>query len=567
MEIDTRGSELDCSVTRYVARLPMEPRDEPGAIRYGFIAPARQREMVPRRDMLNRSMLQMLVVIVLLPVSAALQGVAQAPANTQPPSSTAAAAEAKAIAASSAPLVEPHMIAPPSDEPHQDLFGQHIQRSMTLLATSNKELHRPVRILLYGQSIVGSGAFTKYMGTYFAQRYPFADIQFDNLAIGGFGGDRLVRTAVHDLYPYYPDLMIFHVYAGQRSGEVERIISNVRRYTTSDIILFEDHRTKGQEISDASVGFWRYLAAKYDCELVEVSTEWPRYLKEHNLEPAQMLRDGTHPSVDGYAVLAALVERHLKYNPMFSDPWDTKVIRYEARRPLSEADDEIVLSGDGWTLDKEGIVGSDAKSKLHLEFEGNRVDLVAEHTKGDPGGTARILIDGKPPSADIGTTTISRPSAGPGTWFPAVMRVSHSKPLLTEDWTLKVTRISPDAKDFDYDVTGSKTGPDGSGNSLKMFRSKSGRVVIDPADWMLADIMKIFKETSAPPVGYEVHWKTIPQYVDVYKALPTVDAAKVYATTLAQGLTNGKHTLDILLNGDGPVPIEAIQVYRPPLHN
>lgn len=483
------------------------------------------------------------------------------------PVTTAAASEAKANAAAGQQVVEAHMIAPPSDEPHQDLFGAHLQRSMTLLESSNKEQRWPVRVLLYGQSIVGSTSFTTFMETYLQQRYPYADIQFENRAIGGFMADRLVRTSVHDLYPYYPDLLIFHVYGGQKTGELERIISNVRRYTTSDIVLFNDHRARDQEISEASAKYFRYLAAKYDCELVDVSTEWPRYLQEHALRPAQLLRDGVHPSVDGYAVLAQLIERHLKYNPIYSDPWDAKVRLYETKRPLAEGvNDEILLTGDGWTLDDEGVVGTSRSGKLHLEFEGNRVDLIAAHTKGaQAGGTAKILIDGKPPSQNPDTTAITLPSPGPGTWFPSIRRVSHTATLLAEDWTLRITRMNPNGKEFDFEVIGSKTGPDGAGSSTQVFHSNSGRVVIDPSDWMFADIMAIFKQTAPPPVGYEVHWKSIPMYVDTYTAPATTDGAKVYETTLAQGIPNGRHTLDIIPNGDGRIPIEAIQVYRPPL--
>src|ERR1039457_2093747 len=46
-----------------------------------------------------------------------------------------------------------HAIAPPSDEPYQAFYGAHIQRTMTLLETSNQDRKWPVRILLYGQSI------------------------------------------------------------------------------------------------------------------------------------------------------------------------------------------------------------------------------------------------------------------------------------------------------------------------------------------------------------------------------------------------------------------------------
>ncbi len=465
------------------------------------------------------------------------------------------------------PTQEPHLIALPDDEPGQELFGAHIQRAITLLQTSNSDTRRPVRILMYGQSIVGNSDFTKLMSDYLHQQFPYADIQLENRAIGGFEGPWLVRTAVHDLYPYYPDLLIFHVYGGQRSGEVERIISNVRRYTTADILLFDDHRLRDSEIQESSIGFWRQLAQKYNCELVDVSAVWPAYLHEHALQPAQLLRDGGHPNIDGYTLLTYLIGRHLRYNSIFPNTWQETVRTYDARRPLDEeVDDEIQLSGDDWLLHKEGIRGESSHGRLHLDFDGNRVDLIAAHLEaGQKLGSARVLLDGRPPSANPDVYAITRPSTGPGTWFPAVMRISHTKPLIVEDWTLRITRINKDASDFAFEVTGSKTGPDGSGTNTEVFVSRSGRVRIEPRDWLLAQIMKTFKQSSPPPVGFEVHWSVLPMFRDVYQAPDALDSAKVYETTLFQLISNTHHSVDIIPNGDGPVPIKALQVYRPPL--
>ncbi len=465
------------------------------------------------------------------------------------------------------------VIAPPGDEPQQELYGAHIQRTMTLLQTSNPERRWPVKVLMYGQSIVGSDVFTADIKKYLQQKYPNADVTLENRAIGGFQADRLVRTATSDLYPYYPDLVIFHDYDGSsraetgRSGELERMISNIRRYTTADIILFNDHLMMNEPLSEVSADYWRYLAAKYDCELVDVTREWPRYVEEHHLEVKALLRDRVHPNEDGLALLTALIVRHMRFNPIFSDPWDSKVRTYEAKRPMDEAvDDEIVTSGDGWKLDTEGIIGSKKGERLRLAFDGNRVDLVAAHTKpAVDGGTAQILIDGKPPSSFSAAYVASRPSAGPGTWWPALRRVVLGKNPVVEDWTLTVTSFSSDGSDVKFNLAGSKTGPDGSGSSREVFHSHSGRITIDPRDWMIAAIMKQFKQAAPPPVGYQIHWSVVPEFIDQYQAPKTDEAGKVYQTMLIQGISNGQHVLEILPNGDGPVPIASVTVYRPPL--
>ena len=465
------------------------------------------------------------------------------------------------------------VIAPPGDEPNQDLYGAHIQRTMTLLQTSNAQHRWPVRVLMYGQSIVGSDVFTSDIKEYLHDKYPFADLTVENRAIGGFQADRLVRTSISDLYPAYPDLLIFHDYDGSsrdetgKSGEIERMISNVRRYTTADIILFNDHLNLNEPLSGVSADYWRYIAAKYDCELVDVTREWPRYLREHHLEVKALLRDKVHPNEDGLALLTALIARHMRSNPIFSDPWESKVRTYEAKRSMDEAvDDEIVTAGAGWRLDTEGIVGNKRTDTLRLAFEGNRVDIVAAHTKlVVVGGTARILVDGKPPSSFASAYVATLPSKGPGTWWPALRRVILGNDPMVEDWTLTVTAISLDGKDLKFDLTGSKTGPDGSGTSAEVFHSKSGRITIDPRDWMFAAIMKQFKQAAPPDAGYQVHWSVVPEFIDEYRAPTTDEMGKVYQTMLIQGIPNGHHVLDILPNGDGPVPIASVIAYRPPL--
>ena len=60
---------------------------------------------------------------------------------------------------------------------------------------------------------------------------------------------------------------------------------------------------------------------------------------------------------------------------------------------------------------------------------------------------------------------------------------------------------------------------------------------------------------------YEVHWKVVPLFVDRYRPADVKDTSRKYETTLAQGLDNADHTLEIV----GEVPLRAVRVYRPPV--
>jgi hypothetical protein len=57
----------------------------------------------------------------------------------------------------------------------------------------------------------------------------------------------------------------------------------------------------------------------------------------------------------------------------------------------------------------------------------------------------------------------------------------------------------------------------------------------------------------------------VPQSVDEYTAPQVQDATIEYSTTLAQGLSNGKHTLELVGNGKNAPAISTIRVYTPPV--
>ena len=109
------------------------------------------------------------------------------------------------------------------------------------MATSTPAHHNAVRVLFYGQSITEQ-EWSKQVAADLRRRFPDADLDIQNRAIGGFASQLLGRPAEFDLYPFYPDLVIFHVYGGDK--EYEAIIHNIRSRTTADVMMQTDHVTQ-----------------------------------------------------------------------------------------------------------------------------------------------------------------------------------------------------------------------------------------------------------------------------------------------------------------------------------
>ncbi|MEG4282549.1 SGNH/GDSL hydrolase family protein [Microcoleus sp. A006_D1] len=429
-------------------------------------------------------------------------------------------------------------------------FGARIQRTMGLLAASTPTERRQVRILFYGQSITEQD-WWKDVAQDLKQRFPYADLIIENRAIGGFAAPILIRPSEHDLYPFYPDLLIFHVYGGD--ADYEAIIANVRRRTASEILLHSDHIDwvpTGNSDDSNSVKRYEWhnnhstkwlpeLADKYGCEIAEIRAPWLRYLQDNGLQPQQLLSDSIHLNAWGNFLLAALIKPHLRYNP---------------NSPQAPQD-----------LVKTYTVGSDVKwqdGKLVLEFEGNRIDAIADKTFNGKAIAAKIAIDGKKPSEFPELYSITRPSPSLGVGWPAIIQISNQKPLIVEDWKAVITEINSDASKFKFDVVGSKTGYDGSGTNDQMFVSNSGRVVIEPKNWWLQNAYESSKKPT--PKGFEIFWQVKPMFVDSYIPPQIADRTREYSTTLAQNLSNSKHILEIIPEANGKVPIQAIRVYRPP---
>jgi hypothetical protein len=442
-------------------------------------------------------------------------------------------------------------------------YGTGIQRSLQLLRTSTPEHPHTLRILFYGQSITKQGwwiSFTQQL----RQKFPSVNLIVENRAIGGFDTTKTVRTAEHDVYPFYPDLTIFHNYGPE--PEYETIIANIRQRTTSEILLLSDHiewmppadnaapaNQQGANPEDLKVYNWKnshvqwlnQLAKKYSCELVDIRTAWHHHLAAEKLAPQAFLRDAIHLNKVGEDLMRDLVFAHVINSPN------------QPRSPEAQLVKDY--SDLRWQQDQ-----------LTFEFEGNRVDVVdsgkskASATSASPSpqpsGVAQVWIDGQPVSQLPELYSISRPSNAIRVDMPALLRVTAKKPLLLEDWSVIINEINPEGSQFKFEVWGTKTGFDGSGDSRQTFVSQSGRVVIEPGDWNIEETQRFTKEPT--PSGYQINWSVKPLFTEFYQTSvsrqPTGEP-----DVLVKGLTNGKHRLELRSLTGKPLPIKALRVYQP----
>ena len=427
---------------------------------------------------------------------------------------------------------------------------------MTLMATSTPAKHNRVKVLFYGQSI-SRGPWSNEVGEYLRKQFPHADLEIANHSRGGHTAPVLINCAKFDLYPFYPDLMIFHVYGGDDTGELEEIIARTRRRTTADILIWTPHYRwprklagdkpwddpaviKAGQGDDHHADRLREIAAKYKCELGDIRPRWRAYLDKHGLQAKSMLADGIHPNSTGQHLLAALVKPYLNYTSTeMATDWQDRVRDIPADSP------EVRRTADG---------------ALELTFEGNRVDVIADPNAATP-GAAKVFLDGKRPSQFPACYAMTPSTKMWGHYWPALRSMSWNAPLLIEDWTARVLAVDEKTGRVDFEVIGSKTGPDGKGNTKEKFVSNSGRVVTDQKSWIF--YYKAFLRKGPLPVGFEVKWSAVSLATDEYRPKPVADKTRESATTLAQGVANAKHVLRLEPIGDNPVKLSGFRVYRP----
>lgn len=413
-----------------------------------------------------------------------------------------------------------------------------IQRAMRQLNDSTPESPGRLRVLFYGQSITAQ-SWTKTVEKDLRQRFPSVVFEFHNPAIGGFTSPALVRTAEHDLYPWYPDLLIFHVYGPIE--QYEEIIRNTRQRTTAEIVLTTDHihvkQANQDEIDDSDDSHSAQIievAKKYDCMLIDLRAKWRAHLAAQHLPAKDLLRDHIHLNDAGCALMARFVCEELVRQPGLGNGAPSSG-RIERIAPAS-----LRRNADG---------------AFELPFVGNRVVAVSDG-KGAPNAESPLSLDGQPLAANLEMWAATLPSPGPFIWMPAIRQVRFEQPPGVQKWTLSLLPDSaPDGKKLHFKLEGSLTGADGEGWSDQRFVSPSGRVVVESSDWHVAWPLSYRKKSL--PEGFQVRWSTYQTATPLYHTMP-----HHAQTVLLQGCANAQHVLRI--EGDpGKLGIDSFIVHTP----
>lgn len=398
-----------------------------------------------------------------------------------------------------------------------------------------------LRVLFYGQSITLQGWWVS-LSNWMITTYPGVEFEIENRAISGFEAEQLATTAETDVIPFAPDLIILHCY-GQEAG-MDKLLRLLRERTVADVVVQQDHpHLAGQlrEPTDPAVipqwDWWAQrnyvwlprLCERHGCCLARVRDIWKAYLTKHGLFEAALMADSTHPNSEGNQVITASLIEYLRREPLARDmdPEDSTALRV---RTL-----ELQGISDPWTVT--------------VDFSGTRLEAgwkVEDSASARP-FNAQVRIDGVKPSELPGTTRFGRPSSCLGRSWPALFRIGSRASLVEEAWRVTLTEVGPEGGWFKFRLDGSVTGDDGEGVSYLPFVSRSGRVSIEPADWVIPFAAKASREI--PPVGFTVEWRSEflgTDWVEEWNPSGRPGESGSRHVTLVSGLEEGPHRVQLI---------------------
>ena len=429
-----------------------------------------------------------------------------------------------------------------------------------------KKLHdgfdppRPLVIWAIGSSFTNGLGNGDRLKSLIAERFPNAPEILYRKQAGCSTSYHFCRGwAQHLVISDQPDVVLLYNFG--RPDELEKLIVELRRHTTADILVgtlhwCQPHKQQWPDpdltCSHQDISAMRAMCQKYGVELVENRRELTEYMLRNELTPDDMLADSVHETRFAADCTVQNIARHCHVPDKGGYETDSRERRVEI------GSDAVKLQGD-WTSAAEGAARTTRAGTLELDFTGNRVELIG-HTVFQ-GGTAKVFIDGKPADqlpvfyltyVQPGKENALQPPMPPRDRAPHRVDLGPDRQIVPQKWTITIT-----SDKGDYQLVGSATGPDGQGNAFEPFTSNSRQISIDPAMWRAAKTNR-----TGDTFTFEVYRPTSGQ---VGFVIPEGQEPGRFRVPLAENLDNGPHRLKMVATGDGPVVIEAFEVFEPPL--
>ncbi|HPD16765.1 MAG TPA: SGNH/GDSL hydrolase family protein [Planctomycetota bacterium] len=360
--------------------------------------------------------------------------------------------------------------------------------------------------------------------------------------------------ARHLVIPEQPDVVILYNFG--KVDDLEQLIVDLRQGTTADILVGTIHWCLPHEkqwpdpdlpCSHQDIPKLRAVCEKHGVELVESRREMTEYMLAHKLGIKDLLADAVHENAYASLMTNMNIARHFNRPAKFAyDP------RTRERRLDAAASPDVKLAG-AWEKGDGSVTAKEKGAAIEVSFTGSRIDLIG--WRSPDGGRAEVWLDGKP-AAEVPVFQASyiQPDAKNAPLPPnpprdrSPHRLTLGSNVVPQSWTLTMTNDAGD-----YELVGSLTGSDGTGNNRKPFTSKSGQIILEPEFWRQPESNKAGDkwtfDVTRPTVG-RVEFKG--------------DKAR-FRLTLAQALPNAPHSIKLVADGTGPVAIAAFDVFEPPM--
>lgn len=426
-------------------------------------------------------------------------------------------------------------------------WALNLQHTFALAETASATNHPTIRVLYWGLSFTW-GAWWWTTAQSLRAHYPNVDWQIENHAMSGHTVEALRPLAESQVYPYRPDLIIFHA-SGNKEDFIE-MVRQMRTRTTADILMFGNHVRWPVELND--LGFvgeppeesalWYQnvwfpdLARTYGMAYADVRQPWLVHIKRTGLGVSAFLgEDGVHLNDEGARVMGLFLLPYFKPPQLLPrlDPWSCGRVRtLVAGRDLQWAD-----------------------GRARVTFRGNRVEALG------PSGLpwrCRVRIDGKPVSAHAGAYYADLCSGWPGTWVPVALELGMAKPVLEQTWLFTITELLPQGHNFKFRVSGSVSGFEGEGSTLQRFDSRSGSAFLEPAMW---NLYRYWGGEIYP--GFQFSIATHFAGIDQTDAFPSVPAGRHPTITLCSGLADVEHVLELEALDATAANLTALRIYHP----